>query len=104
MYYKKLDVEASKKTIYSEEYNLKRKVLRSEILGMDVGTQWTENGATSAMLITKEGSEDFKEEPKYSINLLFNRGNAAAWENHFKLSECNTMEDLENYGNNFFNF
>jgi hypothetical protein len=103
LYYKKLDVEASKKTIYSEEYNLKRKVLRSEILGMDVGTQWTENGATSAMLITKEGSEDFKEEPKYNINLLFNRGNAAAWENHFKLSECNTMEDLENYGNNFFN-
>ena len=103
LYYKKLDVEASKKTIYSEEYNLKRKVLRSEILGMDVGTQWTENGATSAMLITKEGSEDFKEEPKYDINLLFNRGNAAAWENHFKLSECNTMEDLENYGNNFFN-
>ena len=29
--------------------------------------------------------------------------NAAAWEKHFKLSECNTLEDLENYGNNFFN-
>ena len=46
---------------------------------------------------------DNKEEPKYNINLTYNRGNAAAWENHFKLSECNTLEDLENYGNNFFN-
>ena len=55
------------------------------------------------IFITKDGSEGLQEEPKYNLNLLYNRGSAAAYESHFKLSECNTMEDLENYGNNFFN-
>jgi len=27
----------------------------------------------------------------------------SAFEKHYKLSECNTMQDLVNYGNNFFN-
>jgi hypothetical protein len=103
LYYDKLDLEADKETIYSEEYVLKRKVLRSIITGMEVGTLWTEKDAVSAILFTKDGTEGLQEEPKEDINILYNRGNAAAWENHFKLSECNTMEDLENYGNNFFN-
>jgi hypothetical protein len=75
----------------------------AKILGMEVGTTWTKDGAVGALLYTKDGYEGLQEEPKYNINLMYNRGNAAAWENHFKLSECNTMEDLENYGNNFFN-
>lgn len=103
LYYDTLDFEKSKETVFSNEYVLNRKVLRSEIIGMEVGTQWTSEGAVSALLFTKDGAEGLQEEPKYNINMLYNRGNAAAWENHFKLSECNTMEDLENYGNNFFN-
>ena len=103
LYYDTLDFEKSKETVFSNEYILNRKVLRSEIIGMEVGTQWTSEGAVSALLFTKDGAEGLQEEPKYNINMLYNRGNAAAWENHFKLSECNTMEDLENYGNNFFN-
>ena len=55
------------------------------------------------LLITKHNTDALQEEPKYNINLNFNRGASVAWENHFKLSECNTMEDLENYGNNYFN-
>ena len=103
LYYEVLDLEKSKETVFSNEYVLNRKALRSEIIGMEVGTQWTGEGAVSALLFTKDGAEGLQEEPKYNINMLYNRGNAAAWENHFKLSECNTMEDLENYGNNFFN-
>lgn len=103
LYYEALDFEKSKETVFSNEYILNRKALRSEIIGMEVGTQWTGEGAVSALLFTKDGAEGLQEEPKYNINMLYNRGNAAAWENHFKLSECNTMEDLENYGNNFFN-
>ena len=103
LYYDTLDFEKSKETVFSNEYILNRKALRSEIIGMEVGTQWTGEGAVSALLFTKDGAEGLQEEPKYNINMLYNRGNAAAWENHFKLSECNTMEDLENYGNNFFN-
>jgi hypothetical protein len=90
-------------TVYDTFYNAIRKTQKSKIIGMEVGSIWTSDNAVEAMLFTRDGFENLKEEPKYNINLLYNRGNAAAWENHFKLSECNTMEDLENYGNNFFN-
>ena len=89
--------------VYSKEYKLNRKVLQSTIKNMEVGSLWTPTTAVNTMLITKDGSEGLQEDPKYNINLTYNRGNAAAWEKHFKLSECNTMEDLINYGNNFFN-
>ena len=103
LYYESIGSINDKEIVYSEEYALKRRVLRSEITGMEVGTQWTASGAVSAILFAKESSDGLQEEPKYDINLLYNRGNAAAWESHFKLSECNTIEDLENYGNNYFN-
>ena len=103
VYYNEIGFDGDKVEVYSEEYNLTRKTNLARITGMEICTQWTENGAVDAMLITKDGSEGLQEEPKYNLNLLYNRGNAAAYESHFKLSECNTMEDLENYGNNFFN-
>ena len=103
LYYDVLGDNSEKTSVYSEEYRKYRLVRKAKIIGMEVGTQWTEGNAVNAMLFTKDGYEGLQEEPKYDINLLYNRGNAAAWENHFKLSECNTMEDLVNYGNNFFN-
>lgn len=103
LYYDVLGDNSEKTSVYSEEFRKYRLVRKAKITGMEVGTQWTEENAINAMLFTKDGYEGLQEEPKYDINLLYNRGNAAAWENHFKLSECNTMEDLVNYGNNFFN-
>jgi hypothetical protein len=96
--------KSNNEIVYSDEYKLTRETRRAKIIGMEICTQWTEEGAIDAMLITKDGYEGLQTEPKYDINLTFNRGNASSWEHHFKLSECNTMEDLENYGNNFFNF
>ena len=104
VYYDELGNEKYNELVYNEEYKLLRKTYRAKILGMEICTQWTEDSAVDAMLITKDGSEGLQTTPKYQINLLYNRGNASSWENHFKLSECNTLEDLENYGNNFFNF
>ena len=103
LYYDVLGDDSEKTSVYSEEFRKYRLVRKAKITGMEVGTQWTEESAVNAMLFTKDGYEGLQEEPKYDINLLYNRGNAAAWENNFKLSECNTMEDLVNYGNNFFN-
>ena len=103
LYYDVLGDDSEKTSVYSEEFRKYRLVRKAKITGMEVGTQWTEESAVNAMLFTKDGYEGLQEESKYDINLLYNRGNAAAWENHFKLSECNTMEDLVNYGNNFFN-
>lgn len=103
IYYDVLGGGSEMKTVYSSEYKKYRSAQIAKIIGIEVGTTWTESGAVSALLFTKDGYEGLREEPKYDINLLYNRGNAAAWEKHFKLSECNTLEDLENYGNNFFN-
>lgn len=103
VWYEKIGFDGDKVEVYSDEYNLSRKTNLARITGMEICTQWTEDGAVDAMLITRDGSEGLQEEPKYNLNLLYNRGNAAAYESHFKLSECNTLEDLENYGNNFFN-
>ena len=37
-------------------------------------------------------------------DILIDRGFVSAFEMHYKLGEINTMEDMENYGNNFFGF
>lgn len=103
LYYDTILKEDAMVDVYSKEYRMGRKVLQSTLKKMEVGSIWREDIAVSTMLFTKDSTEGLREDPKYSINLLFNRGNAAAWEPHFKLSECNTLEDLENYGNNFFN-
>jgi hypothetical protein len=99
----KLLLNESEVDVYSEEYKLTRKCNLASIIGMEVGTQWTKDAAIDALLITKDGYEGLYWEPKYNVDIIYNRGNASAWEKRFKLTECNTMEDLTNYGNNFFN-
>jgi hypothetical protein len=37
-----------------------------------------------------------------SNDVLIDRGFISMFELHYKLGEINTMEDMENYGNNFF--
>ena len=84
VYYDELGNEKYNEHVYNEEYKLLRKTYRAKILGMEICTQWTEDSAVDAMLITKDGSEGLQTTPKYQINLLYNRGNASSWENHFK--------------------
>ena len=103
IFYDTLHIDEVLTTVYSSEFKKERTTRIATLTGMEVASVWNEESAVDSFLITKDGTEGLQEEPKYNINLLYNRGNAAAWEKHFKLSECNTMEDLENYGNNFFN-
>lgn len=103
LYYNKLNRGENAETVTYDELKLSRSAHRASIIGMEVGTQWSENSAVDAFLITKDSSETLYFNPRYDIDLLYNRGNAAAWENHFKISECNTFDDLIKYGNNFFN-
>ena len=98
-----IDTESSKQTIYNEELGLYRKVNRAKIIGMEVGSDFIEGNAIDAMVFTKESSEYLPSGTKDIVDVVLDRGNAAAFERHFKLSECNTFEDLKNYGNNFYN-
>ena len=75
----------------------------ANIIKMTIGDIWKEDLVIGGPLFTKEISDSLTTMPKIDVDITFNRGNAAGWEKYFKLSECNTMKDLENYGNNFFN-
>lgn len=103
LYYDYLDFSAISETVYSDDYRLYRTTHRATLTGMEVGTQWTSSGAITTFLVAKENMDGLQEQPNYDINLVYDRGSAAAWEYHFKLAECNTMADLEQYGNNAFN-
>lgn len=103
LYYDLLDFSAVSETVYSDEYRLSRTTHKARLTGMEVGTQWTPSGAQTTFLVTKENMDGLQEIPRQSLNAVYDRGNAAAWEYHFKLAECNTMSDLEQYGNNAFN-
>lgn len=108
LYYDKIDYDFSKKPFYNEEYKQtlytnQARILKMELGNVDMYVGKNDSGETIPLLITKDGIEGLQEDPKYDINVVFNRGAGAAWEHHFKLSECNTIEDLENYGNNYFN-
>lgn len=103
VYYDKLNMEDVKTTIYNEEYGLYRDVNVARIIGMEIGSYFTSGASIYAKLFTREGTEAFREDPRKIINISMDRGSAAAFERHFKLGECNTFEDLKNYGNNFYN-
>lgn len=63
------------------------------------------DGINSSSLIALEqdfGKVDMIVENSYDV--LFDRGYVTSFELHYKLGEINTMEDMENYGNNFFGF
>ena len=102
IWYNRIDFNGNSTYVFNNDYNKGRMAKMARLNGVEICTEWTEDAAIITKLITKNGSEDFKDEPKYDINLSYDRGNAAAWEKHFKLGECNTLEDLENYGNNYF--
>ena len=100
--YKYVDYDTNLETVYNEEYKTYIDIRKAEIIGMPVGSIYNTR-VKQPLMFTKEGSDLLISTPKIDIDLTFNRGYAAGWEKHFKLSECNTMQDLENYGNNFFN-
>ena len=103
LYYKDLDYDTNIKSIYNTEYNMDCDVRMANIIKMTIGDIWKEDLVIGGPLFTKEISDSLTTMPKIDVDITFNRGNAAGWEKYFKLSECNTMKDLENYGNNFFN-
>jgi len=102
LYYEKLDYYTNSKTYFNPEYNTNFENIRlATITQMELGG--FSNNFIKVPLFTKEGTENLYSEPKVTTDVIFNRGSAAGWEKHFKLSECNTFQDLKNYGNNIFN-
>ena len=102
IFYNKLFKDKTEE-VYSKDLALRRQANRAMVVGMEVGTQWTSASCINALLITTEENDGIKDTPNSNVSIVFDRGASAAWENRFKLSECNTLEDLIQYGNNYFN-
>lgn len=103
LYYASLDFDANLETVVHEDYRLERLARRARITGMEVGTTWVSGTSIIAPLITDDFNSTQQFDNKTIMRFVIDRGVAAAFETNYKLSECNTLEDLENYSNNFFN-
>lgn len=113
IYYNEIDYDFTKQTIYNKHYDLYREGNLADIVQYREGHVWCDDKSNGYVASAETiNAPIFKEEYllgisstfKADVNVTINRGNAAAFERHFKLSECNTMEDLEVMGNGqFFN-
>ena len=112
IYYNEIDYDFTEQTIYNKHYDLYREGNLADIVQYREGHVWCDDDSNDYVASAETvNAPIFKEEYllgisstfKADVNVTINRGNAAAFERHFKLSECNSMEDLENSGNNIFN-
>ena len=86
---------------YSESLGMVRYgVPRGRLVG--ITTNFAPKNDTP-LLFKRDGDSVLLPGSKISVDITVERGASAAFENFYKLSECNTMEDVENYGNDYFN-
>jgi hypothetical protein len=97
-----IDFEADAKEFYSPAYNLYRTGTTANIIETTTAEIWNENYSYDAYLTKEEYLTNFSLPPKISVNVTIDRGGATAFESHYKLSECNTMQDLVQYNNGEF--
>ena len=102
-----IDFEGAAKEFYSTRYGLTRTGNTAKIVRFNSGEVWdsksTALSAYDAYLTKEEYLTNFSLPPKVDVNVTVDRGGVSAFEKHYKLAECNTMQDLVNYGNNYFN-
>ena len=97
-----IDFKADMKEFYSPRYNLYRTGNTANIIRMSTGDIWNKDFAYDAYLAKEEYLTNFSQPPKVDVDVTINRGGVSAFERHYNLAECNTMQDLERYGNNVF--
>ena len=103
-----IDFESDAKEFYSTRYNLYRTGNTANIIELGTGEVWNIDFATDSLTpydahLTKEDYLiNFSLPPKVDVNVTIDRGGVSAFEKHYKLAECNTMQDLMNYHNGEF--
>lgn len=78
-----------------------RKCNQAQVLGMRLMDAL--DGLMPKVMLKQPETDGIDFPIKSDVDIELNRGASAAFESYFKLSECNTMQDLENYQNNWFN-
>lgn len=103
-----IDFDGAAKEFYSPRYNLYRTGNTANIIRMVSGEFWVKKDkdgysyANDAYLVKEDYLTNFSLPPKVDVNVTVDRGGVSAFEKHYKLSECNTMQDLVNYQNGYF--
>ena len=100
--YDKIDYAGASIEVYNPWLRRSRTAIVTDRLSFAGNDVWIGEPAHPVATDDKYSSLIFG--PKITANIEFNRGNATAFERHFKLSECNTVADIDSYGNNsYFN-
>ena len=103
IFYNNIDYDFSKETIYNSDLMLYRSGNTANVTAYTVGDVWRDGVAINAPVFKEDYLMGINGDIKMDIDVEIDRGNAAAFERHLKLSECNSFEDLYNYGNNYYN-
>lgn len=96
LYYKP-DFESQKVTIYNSDYGVSRSDNIADIVGYYGGEIWNKDDATSSPVFKMEYLDGISDGEVTKANIVIDRGNASAFEQHFKLMEYNSLEDIELY-------
>lgn len=101
IYLYEIDYEGKKQDTEDIDLNLSRKYLPSQINQYITGDVWRcdDESVYDTYLIKEDYLMGISSDVQTDINVTIDRGNAAAFERHFKLSECNSLEDIEIYRN-----
>lgn len=102
IYYHDIDYSSNSEVVYNEDLNLTGTTCIATINKMRVADTFTSEDSIQTPSFKDDTLMGIIDTPKYKINVEIDRGGLSVNERHFKMSECNTLEDLLNYGNNFF--
>ena len=98
VYYKRIDYSQATVTVYNPWLGLTRETVVTNDISFNRGSVMFL--ASECPVVSDDKYAGLAFMPKVTADIEFNRGNATAFERHFKLSECNTVADVEQYGNN----
>ena len=102
VYSEYIDFDGAAEEFYSPRYNLYRTGNTACIVEMDTAAIWDPDFSFDAYLTKEEYLTGFSMPPKVDVNVTVDRGGVSAFERHYKLAECNTMQDLMQYNNSEF--
>lgn len=102
-WYNKIDFDDVKTQIYNSEFNMTTEDNITNIQKIIGGDVWRMDGSVeNTPVIKQDYLMGVAFDSKVELDVEINRGNAAAFERHLRLSECNSMQDLEEIGNNMY--
>ena len=102
IYVDDIDYSSNSEIVYNKDLNLTGTTCIATIQKMRVADTFTHEDSIQTPSFKDDTLMGIIDAPKYKIEVEINRGGLSVNEKHYKMSECNTMEDLINYGNNFF--